>query len=85
MSPEQIIQQQIAAEINLIPEAKRQELYELIHNFRINLKEPESTNRASQIMDFAGSWSDIPEEDFNDFYIDIEQRRQNSRSRRDEL
>jgi len=83
MSPEQIIQKQIAEEIDLIPEEKRKELYELIRNFRVNLKELD--NKANQIMEFAGSWLDIPEEEFNNFYTDIEQRRQNSVSRRSEF
>jgi hypothetical protein len=26
-------------------------------------------------MQFAGSWSNMPEKDFNDFYEEIEQRR----------
>jgi hypothetical protein len=38
MSLEQIDQNQIIDEINLIPEDKRKELYELIHNFRISLE-----------------------------------------------
>ena len=38
MSPEQIDQNQIIADINLIPKDKRKELYELIHNFRMGLE-----------------------------------------------
>ena len=33
-------------------------------------------------MQFAGSWSDMPEEDFSDFCEEIEQRRQATSSRR---
>jgi hypothetical protein len=79
MTPKQINQNQIIAEINLIPEDKRKELYELIHNFRIGL---ERSNNKDKIMQFAGSWSDMPEEDFSDFCEEIEQRRQITSSRR---
>jgi hypothetical protein len=83
MSSEPITQKQIAEEISLIPEENRQELYELIRNFRVGLKPDES--RANKIMQFAGSWLDISEEDFNSFYEEIEQRRQASSSRRFEF
>lgn len=73
MSPEQIDQNQIIAEINLIPEDKRKELYELIHQFRMSLER--SPKNKNKIMQFAGSWSDMPEEDFKDFCEEIEQRR----------
>ena len=78
MSPEQIIE-----EINLIPEEKRQELYKLIRDFRIGLKESDS--KANQIMQFAGSWLDIPEENFDNFCTEIEQRRQANLARRSEF
>ena len=75
-----ISKNQLIKEIDLIPEKKHQELYELIHKFRISLNP--SKHKINEIMEFAGSWSDISEEDFRDFSEDIEQRRQNSSSRR---
>jgi hypothetical protein len=80
MSPEQIDRNQIIEEINLIPENKRQELYNLIHQFRISLER--SHNNVDQIMQFAGNWSDLSEEEFSNFYQQIEQRRQASSSLR---
>ncbi|MGL6345065.1 MAG: hypothetical protein ACRC80_38670 [Waterburya sp.] len=80
MTPEQINQNQIIEEINLIPEDKRTELYDLIHKFRMGLER--SHNDIDEIMQFAGSWLDMPEEDFSDFCEEIEQRRQASSSRR---
>ena len=70
MSSEQIDQNQIIAEINLIPEDERGELYELIHKFRIGLDRPK--HNQNEIMQFAGSWSDMPESDFSDFCEEIE-------------
>ena len=46
MSPEQIDQNQIIAEINLIPEDKRKELYELIHKFRMDLERSQNNQLA---------------------------------------
>lgn len=47
-----------------------------------NLTQEKSHNNVDEIMQFAGSWSDMPEEDFSDFCEEIEQRRQASSSRR---
>jgi iron complex outermembrane recepter protein len=80
MSPEQIDRNQIIEEINLIPEDKRQELYNLIHQFRISLER--SPNNVDRIMQFAGIWLDMSEEEFSNFCEEIEQRRQASSSRR---
>ena len=79
MSGEKIIKQKITEEINLIPESNRHELYELIHNFRTNLK-PKKSQKDS-IMEFAGSWLDISEDDFYNLCEEIEQRRQASSRR----
>lgn len=73
MTSKPIDQNQTIAEINLIPESKRKELYELIHEIRMG-KERSHNNR-DEIMQFVGSWSDMPEGDFKDFYEEIEQRR----------
>ena len=40
-------------EINLIPEDKRQELYELIHNFRMGLNQ--TKHKINEITQFADS------------------------------
>jgi len=66
----------IIEEINLIPEDKLIELYDLIHGFRLTLKPSE--NNVNEIMKFAGCWQDLSEEEFTDFSQEIEQRRQNS-------
>lgn len=79
MSSKQISQNQIVEEINLIPVENHQELYQLIHDFRMSLNLRE--NKTNKIMEFAGSWLDFPEENFNDFNEEIEQRRQASSRR----
>jgi hypothetical protein len=50
---------QLIEEIELIPENKHKELYDLIHGFRLSLDRSE--HRINEIMQFAGSWSDMPE------------------------
>jgi hypothetical protein len=75
-----ISKNQIIEEISLIPDDKLNQLYDLIHNFRIELNQSE--NNLNKIMQFAGCWENMPEETFTGFCEDIEQRRQTSSSRR---
>ena len=42
-------------------------------------------SEGKEIIKFAGIWEDIPEEDFINFCEEVEQRRQNSLSRRFEI
>lgn len=42
-------------------------------------------SEGKKIIKFAGIWEDIPEEDFRNFCEEVEQRRQNSLSRRFEI
>ena len=73
-------QNRLIKEISLIPEDRHQELYDLIHKFRISLNQSE--HKINEIMQFAGSWSDLPEEDFKNFCEEVEERRQASSTRR---
>jgi hypothetical protein len=75
-----ISKNKIVEEISLIPDDKLTELYDLIHNFRIELSQSE--NKINEIMQFAGCWEKMSDEDFTDFCEEIEQRRQTSSSRR---
>ena len=75
-----ISKNQIIEEISLIPDDKLTELYDLIHNFRIELNTSE--NNMNEIRQFAGCWENMPEETFTDFCEDIEHRRQTSSSRK---
>jgi predicted HTH domain antitoxin len=42
------------------------------------LRKATSEHNAQQIMKYAGSWSDMPEADFQEFLLDIEKHRQNA-------
>lgn len=60
-------------EIAKIPEDKLTYLYNFIHYFRLGLevKKPDS----QKIMQLAGSWNDMPEDDFAEFMNEIKNRR----------
>lgn len=77
---ESIIQKQVLEEIKRIPENKLSELYNLLHDFRLGLQSP--MNSSEQIIQFAGCWNDMPDEVFNDFMEEINQRRELAFSRR---
>ena len=56
----------VLEEIHLIPENKLAEVYDFLHYFRLGLKE--AAGKTEDVMKFAGSWKDMPEETFNSFY-----------------
>jgi hypothetical protein len=72
----------IIEEIKLIPEDKISELYDFIHFYRLGLETVREDT--ADIMRFAGCWEDMPEEEFQDFLEEIEERRQQTFSRRRE-
>lgn len=68
------IQFRLVDEIKLIPQDKLSELYDFIHFYRLGLNTAQ--NNIEEIMQFAGCWNDIPDEDFNRFLDDISNRRE---------
>jgi hypothetical protein len=70
----------IFEEIDLIPEDKLSEIYDLLHHFRLGLEA--AKNRDKSVMQFAGSWQDMPDEVFTAFAQDIAKRRKRAFSRR---
>ncbi len=76
------IKSRLTEEISLIPAEKLPELYNFIHYYRKGLEtEP---NNAEEIMKFAGYWADMSEDDFDDFFKEVGERRQLAFSRRRE-
>lgn len=70
----------ILREIELIPEDRLPEIYNFLHHYRLGLeaaKEP-----AGSVMHFAGSWQDMPDEEFAAFTQDVAERRKRAFSRR---
>jgi hypothetical protein len=66
-------------EVQQIPDAQLAQVYELIHEFRLNSE----INNAANIMQFAGCWSDLSDEVYSEFIDEITTRRQQAFSQRD--
>ncbi|NJL61752.1 MAG: hypothetical protein HC903_07880 [Methylacidiphilales bacterium] len=64
----------LLTEINLIPEEKLEEVYNVIHYFRVGIEASQSV--PAQIMQFAGCWDDMSDKTFSDFNKEIITRRQ---------
>ncbi len=77
-----VIQNKVIEEINLIPEERLAELYNFIRYFRIGLQK--SQKNRENIMNFAGCWEDMSENDFNELTNNIKERRKKAFSRRKE-
>ena len=67
-------------EIAKIPEDKLAYLHNFVHYFRlgVEVKKP----NPQKIMQLAGSWNDMPEEDFSEFMDEIKNRRSKAFSSR---
>ncbi|NIM10794.1 MAG: hypothetical protein GTO45_02305 [Candidatus Aminicenantes bacterium] len=61
-------------EIEFVPDEQLVPLYVFIHYFRLGL-EKEQEAGGEDIMEFAGCWKDMADEDFQEFLAEIEQRR----------
>lgn len=68
--------QQLIREIDLIPEDRLEEVYDLVHSFRRSLKNHKA--QKEHILRFAGSWQDMTDEDFADFLEEIHSRRESA-------
>ncbi|NOY58377.1 MAG: hypothetical protein GXO75_05525 [Calditrichaeota bacterium] len=75
-----ITRDKLLNEIAKIPEEKLAYLYNFIHDYRLGL-EAKKPN-AQKIMQLAGSWNDMSEEDFSEFMNEIKERRSKAFSSR---
>lgn len=57
-----------------IPEDKLSDIYSLLHYFRLGLEASEKVIKP--VMQFAGCWQDMPDEEFAAFTQEIAERRQ---------
>jgi len=76
------IQMRVIDEIRLIPQEKLPELYDFIHFYRLGLETAQ--DNTEEIMQFAGCWEDMPEEEFENFSEKISERRKRAFSERRE-
>lgn len=76
-----ISRQQLSEEIASIPDDKIAEVFSIVHRYRVDL-ESAPAGGSAQDNDFAGIWADMPDEAFQDFLRDVEDRRHNAFSSR---
>ena len=69
-------------EIEAFPDEQLRTLYLFIHYFRLGLEKAQKSP-GEDVMEFAGCWKDMSDEDFQEFLVEIEHRRHNAFSRRD--
>lgn len=74
------IREMVMEEIRGIPEEKLPQIFDIIHHFRIGLEVAKS--RESQIHDYSGCWKDMPEDMYQDFLNEVNQRRRKAFSGR---
>jgi hypothetical protein len=70
----------VLEEIQSVPEEQLSELYRLVHSFRIDVTSKHTSPQT--IMQFAGCWSDISDETYTEWLEDIDLRRQQAFSQR---
>ena len=65
--------QKVVEELEKIPQDKLPELYDLIHHYRLGLEQ--RGGHRSQILQLAGSWREMTDEEFTTFLKEITERR----------
>lgn len=68
-----VIKQKLMHEIDLLPENKLSEVYDFAHYLRLAVKKQNKKNK--DLLSFAGSWSDMPDEEFDLYLSNISDRR----------
>jgi len=63
----------VIEEIRLVPKDRLREIYNFIHFFRLGLEK--SQDSTEDIMQFAGCWQDMKDEDFEQFSQEMTERR----------
>ncbi len=65
MSTGTALRQQVIEELRQVPEDRLAEIYDLIHFFRLGLEGARAASR--DVMELAGAWAGMPEEEFEGF------------------
>ena len=68
----------VIEEVNLVPDDKVDELLDVVHGFRLACH----GKKWNSIMRFAGSWSTLPDAEFQGFLDEVADRRAHAFSRR---
>ena len=77
------MRERLLDEIRGIPDTRVAEVYDLIHFFRVGLEKVALGGGAvADLMSFAGSWSDMPDEQFASLAAEWQKRRHGAFERR---
>ena len=76
-----IIKSKLINEIDLIPDDKLLEVYNVIHYFRLGTQKVE-TKTKKDLLSYSGSWKEMDAEVFDDYMLDIAKRRKKAFSAR---
>jgi len=66
------VRHKLIKEIEKIPDENLNDIYNFVHRFRLKLQSKKVN--IEKIMQFAGSWNDMSEADFNEFLAEIKTR-----------
>ena len=69
-----ILRQKFIEQIQRLSDEKLNELYEIIHFFRIDAEHAEPYSK-DNVMRFAGCWDDMSDSEFNTWLNEISERR----------
>lgn len=78
-----ITYQTIINEINHIPLAYLQDVYKIIQSY--SLKDDFQTQNRKKILEFAGSWNEMSDEDYKDIMSEINRSKEDMFNREIEL
>ena len=71
---------EVIEEIRLVPKNRLRDVYNFIHFFRLGLEKVQ--DESDDIMQFAGCWQDMKDEDFEHFSQEMTDRRRQAFSGR---
>jgi hypothetical protein len=74
------VQEQVLEEIRLIPEDQLTTVYAILHYFRVGLEADQC--RPQSVMQYAGCWADMAEDEFEGLMRDLQVRRRQAFSGR---
>jgi hypothetical protein len=77
------IKNKVLQEIDLLPDDRLSDVYNFIHFFRLGIEKAEGAGPKS-ILAFAGTWQEMPDEMFEEFVVEVEERRRQAFTRRRE-
>jgi hypothetical protein len=75
-----IEREKLLEEVKRIPDDKLAEVYAILHYYRLGVESTQQ--RPADVLQYAGSWADMPADEFEDFIQDVQVRRQQAFSER---